>query len=204
MSAPKRPASPPDSATSTLVTGPASEEEPRGDSPDTVEVTPDDPGSDGATAFLRAPPPRRPAAPPPAAEQSPGSTVAMRAQPAPADDDVPGGTAFVRLDGPGGQQRPRKEQAPLAPRKGLQVSLPDEEPAPPPPPKRVVAPPAPAQKKGRRGAWWDEQAAEIPDEPEPEPPPPSLPESRPPTERARAPAADDSPGATAFLRARPT
>src|SRR6266851_3816322 len=169
MSAPKRPASPPDSATSTLVTGPASEEEPRGDSPDTVEVTPDDPGSDGATAFLRAPPPRRPAAPPPAAEQSPGSTVAMRAQPAPAADDVPGGTAFVRLDGPGGQQRPRKEQAPLAPRKGLQVSLPDEEPAPPPPPKRVVALPAAAQKNGRRGAWWDEHAAEIPDEPsEPE------------------------------------
>src|SRR5216684_3944155 len=194
MSAPKRPASPPDSATSTLVTGPASEEEPRGDSPDTVEVTPDDPGSDGATAFLRAPPPRRPAAPPPAAEQSPGSTVAMRAQPAPAADDVPGGTAFVRLDGPGGQQRPRKEQAPLAPRKGLQVSLPDEEPAPPPPPKRVVAPPAPAQKKGRRGAWWDEQAAEIPDEPEPEPPPP---------EPEPVPAEDDSPGATAFLRSRP-
>ena len=195
MSAPKRPASPPDSATSTLVTGPASEEEPRGDSPDTVEVTPDDPGSDGATAFLRAPPPRRPAAPPPAAEQSPGSTVAMRAQPAPAADDVPGGTAFVRLDGPGGQQRPRKEQAPLAPRKGLQVSLPDEEPAPPPPPKRVVALPAPAQKKGRRGAWWDEHAAEIPDEPEPEPPPP---------EPEPVPSEDDSPGATAFLRARPT
>src|SRR6266849_5897782 len=150
MSAPKRPASPPDSATSTLVTGPASEEEPRGDSPDTVEVTPDDPGSDGATAFLR-------------------------------------------LDGPGGQQRPRKEQAPLAPRKGLQVSLPDEEPAPPPPPKRVVALPAPAQKKGRRGAWWDEHAAEIPDEPEPEPPEPEP-----------VPSEDDSPGATAFLRARPT
>src|SRR6266851_6375024 len=154
MSAPKRPASPPDSATSTLVTGPASEEEPRGDSPDTVEVTPDDPGSDGATAFLRAPPPRRPAAPPPAAEQSPGSTVAMRAQPAPAPDEVP---------------------------------------APPPPPKRVVALPAPAQKKGRRGAWWDEHAAEIPDEPEPEPPEPEP-----------VPSEDDSPGATAFLRARPT
>src|SRR6266851_9823893 len=161
MSPPKRP----DPGPSTLVTGPASEEEdPQADAPPTVEVTID---------------------------ESPGSTVAMRAQPAPGADDAPGATAFVRLDGPGGQRRSRNE--PLAPRKGLQVSLPDEEPAPPPPPKRVVALPAPAQKKGRRGAWWDEHAAEIPDEPEPEPPEPEP-----------VPSEDDSPGATAFLRARPT
>src|SRR5713101_2243814 len=181
MSAPKRPASPPDSATSTLVTGPASEEEPRGDSPDTVEVTPDDPGSDGATAFLRAPPPRRPAAPPPAAEQSPGSTVAMRAQPAPAADDVPGGTAFVRLDGPGGQQRPRKEQAPLAPRKGLQVSLPDQEPEPPEPepvPSEDDSPGATAFLRAR---------------PTPKPPPPAEP-SEPEVEPYRPVPADDYEG----------
>src|SRR3954468_21179843 len=105
MSAPKRPASPPDSVTATLVTGPAGDEDP----PDTVEVTLD-------------------------------------------EDDAPGATAFVRLDGPDGQQRPRKEPAPAAPRKGLQVSLPDDEPAPAPLP-RSVAQPAP-DRKGRRGAWW--------------------------------------------------
>ncbi len=155
------PPKPPDPGTSTLVTGPASEEEdPRADAPQTVEVTID---------------------------ESPGSTVAMRAQPAPGADDAPGGTAFVRLDVPGGQRRSRNE--PLAPRKGLQVSLPDEEPAPPPPPKRVTPQPPPDKKRGRRGAWWDEKAAEIPDEPEPEPEP--------------VPSEDASPGATAFLRARP-
>jgi len=173
MSPPKRP----DPGPSTLVTGPASEEEdPQADAPPTVEVTID---------------------------ESPGSTVAMRAQPAPGADDAPGATAFVRLDGPGGQRRSRNE--PLAPRKGLQVSLPDEEPAPPPPPKRVVPQPPPDQKRGRRGAWWDEKAAEIPDEPEPEPEPPPEPEPEAPPEPEPepVPSEDDSPGATAFLRARP-
>ena len=91
-----------------------------------------------------------------------------------------GATAFLR--------------APLSPRKGLQVSLPDEEPAAAPPPKRAAPPPAP-EKKGRRGAWWDEKGAPIPDEPEPAelgPPPQPPPEPAPPE--------DDSPGATAFLR----
>src|SRR6266851_4378345 len=160
MSPPKRP----DPGPSTLVTGPASEEEdPQADAPPTVEVTID---------------------------ESPGSTVAMRAQPAPGADDAPGATAFVRLDGPGGQRRSRNE--PLAPRKGLQVSLPDEEPAPPPPPKRVVPQPPPDQKRGRRGAWWDEKAAEIPDEPEPEPEPP--PEPEPEAEPYRPVPADDYAG----------
>src|SRR5437899_433167 len=99
MSAPKRPASPPDPATSTLITGPGSEDGPQGEASESVEVDVDDVANDGATAFLR---PRRPVAP-----------------------------------------------APLAPRKGLQVSLPDEELAPPPPPKRVAAPPVP-ENKGRR------------------------------------------------------
>ncbi|TMB08055.1 MAG: hypothetical protein E6J64_03045, partial [Deltaproteobacteria bacterium] len=146
MSAPKRPASPPDPATTTLITGTGNEDEPRGDAPESVEVDVDDVSNDGATAFLRP---------------------------------------------SGAQQRSRKEQAPVAPRKGLQVSLPDEEPAPPPPPKRV-APPVP-EKKGRRGAWWDEEAGAIPDEPQPAAPEPPPPEP--------APSEDDSPGATAFFRA---
>src|SRR5439155_5780510 len=146
MSAPKRPASPPDPATTTLITGTGNEDEPRGDAPKSVEVDVDDVSNDGATAFLRP---------------------------------------------SGAQQRSRKEQAPVAPRKGLQVSLPDEEPAPPPPPKRVA--PLVPEKKGRRGAWWDEEAGAIPDEPQPAAP------ERPPPEPA--PSEDDSPGATAFFRA---
>src|SRR2546430_15642863 len=128
MSAPKRPASPPDPVTSTLITGDGREDEVRDGAAESVEV---DVGSDdGATAFLRAPASRRPAAPAPPPDESPGSTVAVRAPATPLADDVPGGTAFVRVEGAGAQQRSRKEQAPLAPRQGLQVSLPDEEPAP--------------------------------------------------------------------------
>ena len=93
---------------------------------------------------------------PPSVEVAPGS---------PGSDDAPGGTAFVRLDAPGVPPRrgaPQKPQ-PLAPRKGLQVQLPDDEPAPPPPPpKRVI--PKPADKKGRRGAWWDEESPKLPDD----------------------------------------
>src|SRR2546426_3390950 len=118
MSAPKRPGGLPDSGTSTLITGPAApgEEEAGDPAPESVEVdiSEDESANDGSTAFLRAPAPRKPAAPTPASEQSPGSTVAMRAAPLPGPaDDAPGGTAFVRLDKagtPAGQQRPRKEQ----------------------------------------------------------------------------------------------
>ena len=117
----------------------------------------------------------------------------------PAND---GSTAFVRLDQvpslPGGRKKseagppPRRVEAPPpgAPRKGLQVTLPDEEPAPPPPPKRVIAQPPADAKKGRRGAWWDEEAGKITDEPPPPPPPPE-------------PSPDDKPGATAFVRVPP-
>src|SRR5947208_9522618 len=157
MSTPKRPESPPEGGTSTLVTGPASDEEPQSEAPKTVEVAADDSENGGATAFLRAPPLRRPAAPKPAAEQSPASTVAMRAEPAGGGDDSPGGTAFVRLDGQGGQQR-RKE--PLAPPKGLHVSLPEDQPAPPPPPQPLIAPPTPDQKNALPGARRREQALE--------------------------------------------
>src|SRR6267143_975483 len=141
MSGPKRP---PDPANSTLIMGPE-ENRPPEEEDGTVEVEVDEQANDGATAFLRPAATRRPAAKAPGTgPETPGSTVAMRAPVPPAEDDVPGGTAFVRVDGPGGQ-RSRKEQAPLAPRKGLQVSLPDEE-ASPPPPKRVVAPPMPEKK----------------------------------------------------------
>src|SRR4051812_7894586 len=111
MSGPKRPADP---ANSTLIMGPG-EEMPRDEADESVEVDVDE--GAGATAFLKPAAGRKPAAKA-AAPQSPGSTVAMRAPGPPAEDDVPGGTAFVRIDGASGQQRSRKEQAPLAPRKG--------------------------------------------------------------------------------------
>ena len=90
-----------------------------------------------------------------------------------------GATAFLRVP------------PELAPRKGLQVSLPDEEPAPPPP-KRFIARPPPDDAKGRRGAWWDEKSAPIRDE---EPPPRAAP--------VEVPSPDEEKGATAFLRIRP-
>src|SRR5262245_56993989 len=109
MSSPRRPGGPPEPGTSTLVT--ANEDEPQDEGPKTVEVA-EGAEDGGATAFLRPPPSRKPAPPKPAAEQSPASTVAMRAEPGTVADDAPGGTAFLRADGP---QR-RKE--PIAPRKG--------------------------------------------------------------------------------------
>src|SRR5438105_14298634 len=117
--------------------------------------------------------PKRPGNPP----ESPSGTVVMgpaapkreedlpAVEVPPGSDDAPGGTAFVRLDAPGVPARraaPVQKPQPLAPRKGLQVQLPDEEPAPPPPPpKRVI--PKSAEKKGRRGAWWDEESPKLPD-----------------------------------------
>ena len=114
-----------------------------------------------------------------------------------------GATAFVRLDAGGAlplPPPPRRGPAakePLAPRKGLQVTLPDEEPdAPPPPKKRVAVVQAPV-KKGRRGAWWDEEQpkdkeeepindgatafvrVEKPAPPLPEPEPVPIPEPQP-------------------------
>src|SRR5207248_4128488 len=101
----------------------------------------------------------------------------------PSNEEAPpndGATAFLRVP------------PELAPRKGLQVSLPDDEPAPPPSPKRVIARPPPDDAKGRRGAWWDEKSAPIPDE---EPPPRAAP--------VEVPSPDEEKGATAFLRIRP-
>src|SRR5712671_3571426 len=91
-------------------------------------------------------------------------------------DEAPGSTAMVRVEGKGGNATPlppprRAEATPLAPRKGLQVSLPEDEPAAPRPPPRPIAP-LPAENRGRRGAWWDMKA-----EPQPEPAPDDLPGS---------------------------
>ena len=86
----------------------------------------------------------------------------------PASDDLPGTTQVVRVDreeaGPAPPVPRRTDAMPSAPKKGLQVQLPDDEPAPKPPPPKVVAPP-PA-KSGRRGAWWDEKHDKPPDDPD--------------------------------------
>ncbi|HYS07314.1 MAG TPA: PBP1A family penicillin-binding protein [Myxococcales bacterium] len=97
-------------------------------------------------------------------------------------DEAPGSTAAVRVEGKGGKATPlppprRTEATPVAPRKGLQVSLPEDEPAAPKPPPRRIAP-LPEENRGRRGAWWD-----MKEEPQPEPAP------------------DDLPGATAVVEA---
>jgi penicillin-binding protein 1A len=164
----------------------------------------DGPANDGATAFVRldqvVAPTRR------AAPTAPRAPV-----PGPADEPAnDGATAFVRLDQvaslPAAGRKPEAGPPPRrvqdgpppqsAPRKGLQVTLPDEEPtAPPPPPKRVIAQPPADAKKGRRGAWWEEEGNKIPDEPPPPPPPEPV---APPE-----PSTDDAAGATAFVRVAP-
>ena len=117
----------------------------------------------------------------------------------PADDDAPpsdepandGATAFVRVDDAANLRGSRgKPDAPppLAPRKGLQVQLPDEEPPPPPKPKTKLAAAEPAGKKGRRGNWWDDAKQKLPEDEEPPADPQPAPD-------------DDAAGATAFLRA---
>src|SRR5437764_1390824 len=75
------------------------------------------------------------------------ATAFVRVDPpaAPGGDENPGATAFVRAGAPAGKGKaaplPARRAAPQpsAPKKGLQVTLPDDEPVPPPPPKRVVA-----------------------------------------------------------------
>ena len=125
----------------------------------------------------------------PQVDESPGATASVRVDQVPAEpptDENPGATAFVRVDTgrPLGKSAPlparRAAPEPSAPRKGLQVTLPDDEP--PPPPKKVI-PKAP-EPQGRRGNWWDAQAEKM-EEPPPPPPPPSE---------------DDVAGATAFVQ----
>jgi hypothetical protein len=115
-----------------------------------------------------------------------------------ASDDAPGATAFVRIEDvkPAPSKLPPLRQAPAqgAPKKGLQVTLPDDDPPPPPPkPKPVVVE---AKKKGRRGDWWNQKSGSGDDveeevtenEPAPEPEPEPEPE------------APEHDGATAFLK----
>src|SRR5439155_1236784 len=143
------------------------------------------------------------ASPPKRPDPSGGTLIDVEEDPSAAGrrgDDAPGSTAVVRVDR-GQKAAPlpptrRPEPVPGAPKKGLQVSLPDDEPAVPPPPKRPVPP---DEKRGRRGAWWDEkpeketepnpddlpgrtavvQAPEPEQQPEPEPKPPAEPEVEP-------------------------
>ena len=131
---------------------------------------------------------------------------------APVDGDSPGSTAVVRVDRVGSKSAPlppsrRAETAPAAPKKGLQISLPVDEPAAPPPPKRSLPP---AGKPGRRGAWWEEKQERQPEpdpddlpgrtalvqtaEPEPEPEPPAPPPEEPEVEPYRPVPADDYQG----------
>jgi penicillin-binding protein 1A len=139
-------------------------------------------------------------------DDEPGATAFVRADQAPQNpDDTAGATAFVRLDGPAPQRGPAaplppRRPPPGAPKKGLQVTLPDDELAPPPPPKRVVVAPPKDEKKGRRGNWWDVKAEKLPDEPEPPPEEPPAPEPEP--EEPSAPE-DDAAGATAFVQTAP-
>ena len=213
MASPKRPSNPPDdNAGSTIMMGP-DDAPPSEDVLATVRpqmpagAPSEEPANDGSTAFVRvdqlpALPRKRTAPTVPAAAA--GSSPAAGASDEPAND---GSTAFVRLDQvpplPGRKpeagpppRMPRLGEKPAssAPKKGLQVTLPDDEPEPPPPPKRVIAQPAPDAKKGRRGSWWDEEAAKVPDEPEPPKPAPE------PEEETVPGSPDDVPGATAFVR----
>ncbi|MBS2025684.1 MAG: transglycosylase domain-containing protein, partial [Deltaproteobacteria bacterium] len=170
------------------------------------DVAADEPMNDGATAFVRV-------------DQVPqdngyndGAGDTVRNPPPAAEDDAAGATAFVRLDhgGPPAAPIPSRPGAQpkggSAPKRGLQVQLPDDEPPPAPKPKPKPAP-APAGKKGRRGAWWDEEAAKVPDEPEPQAPPELPPEPEPDPEHDGATAMyqtggeseDDAQGATAFV-----
>ena len=132
-----------------------------------------------------APPPRKaaPIAPPAAEPEGDGATAFVRIDhvpkarstapslPAPSSEHD-GATAFVRIDAPTpgvprartqAQPPPRKQES--APRKGLQVTLPDEEPPPPKVEKKPLLASLPVpDKKGRRGAWWDEEATKLADD----------------------------------------
>ena len=108
----------------------------------------------------------------------------------PDDSEGDPSTFYARVDPDGNpiDAPPPAEEAPMkAPKKGLQVSIPDDdEPPPPPKPKAVAAPVG--DKKGRRGNWWDTKNKRDGDEEEP-------------TDPAGNP--DDQPGATAMLKVDP-
>ena len=131
------------------------------------------------------------------ADDAPGATAFVRLDSPAPSDDAAGATAFVRVDKGGALPPPPRRANPgnTAPKKGLQVRLPDDEPPPPPPPKPKIAPEAP-KGKGRRGAWWDEKSASSGDDEESTEP--AAPEEAPEETPAEAPP-DDAPGSTAFL-----
>ena len=105
-----------------------------------------EPANDGATAFVR--------------------LDEVAPQPGLADIPNDGATAFVRLDKPSGRGKGDSAPPPLrrappqsAPKKGLQVTLPDDEPEAPKPPPRAKLAPVADGKKGRRGK--NRETAEI-------------------------------------------
>ncbi len=110
-----------------------------------------------------------------------------------ASDDAPGATAFVRIEDvkPAPSKLPPLRQAPAqgAPKKGLQVTLPDDDPPPPPPKPKAV--PVVAKAKGRRGDWWNQKSGSGDDVEE------EVAENEPAPEPEPAPEHD---GATAFLK----
>ena len=197
---PKRPPSPPDRPGSTVIMGddaPPNEEILETLRPHVAQPA-EEPANDGSTAFVRVdhlPPAPRAKAPPTATGDEEASND--------------GSTAFVRLDQvpplPGRKpeagpppRMPRLGEQPAssAPRKGLQVTLPDDEPAaPPPPPRRVIAQPPADAKKGRRGSWWNDEAGKVPEKPSPAPAPAQEPE-----EETVPDSPDEMPGATVFVR----
>src|SRR3954463_9586283 len=152
---------------------------------------------------------------PASGEDGQGATAVVRVESA--ADDAPGATAVVRVDRGGDKPAPlpprrRADPMPSAPRKGLQVSLPEETATKPIPQKPL--PPPPPEARGRRGAWWDARQEPLPDEPEPGPddlpgstamvelpapepepePPPPPPPAEPEVEPYRPVAADDYQG----------
>ena len=187
----KRPP-PPDNINATMIVGGDSADEDLVSTGQSKAVP--EPANDGATAFVRL------------------DDVAP--QPGLADIPNDGATAFVRLDKPSGRGKGDSAPPPLrrappqsAPKKGLQVTLPDDEPEAPKPPPRAKLAPVADGKKGRRGNWWDEPTRKVSDEDmQPETAPVAEAEPAPDESnatsldqpRVEAEAAHD--GATAFAR----
>jgi penicillin-binding protein 1A len=191
----KRPP-PSDNINATMIVGGDSQDEDLVNTGVRKQAAPE-PANDGATAFVRL-------------DDVPQA-------PQPGIEDIPndGATAFVRIDKPAPSGKGKSDSAPpplrrapppSAPKKGLQVTLPDDEPeAPKPPPKAKLAPVA--ATKGRRGNWWDEPTRKVSDE---DMQPETAPVEDAPAEsnetsldqpRVEPEAAHD--GATAFVRVAP-
>lgn len=118
--------------------------------------------------------------PKPPADDAPTLVGAERdetSQPGAIPDDAAGGTAVVRFDRARNGAAPAPiDRTPAAPRKGLQIQLPEDEPDAAPP-TRIAAPVAESQ--GRRGRWWDAKPKPTEPAPEPIPEPAPLPDPEP-------------------------